>query len=323
MSDNKRTKKVLEDLGYKTDANETFSLERSLSAIQEIPFETKFNMSRGLELIPVNATIQLPEGARDYKFNIKDPKFKAKLISNGADDFPESDVILSEETVQIVDYGEAYHYTLQDLQRSAMNNFQLDGERAMAAAMAMNHFRDEFLAIGNSDLGITGFANNANVGNTDAAAAAAGANDPAWNGADKVPSEILQDLLNLVAACNGDRDIGEFTCDTLVLPPEHFEILASRFMSVDNTETVLSAFRRIRPEVSVLKWSRLADADGSSGPRAVAYARNPQVLEAFAPVMLDQRGPQERALSFRVYLYGRISGVAVRYPFAMRYMDDL
>ena len=323
MSDNKRTLKVLEEIGFKADSNETFSLERSLSAVQAVPYDTVFNMNRGMELVPINASIQLPEGAADYKYNIMNPAGEAKFIANGALDFPDADAYLEEETVKILDFGQSYFFTHQDLQRAQMNGFQLDSARARVAAMAMNNKKDSILAIGDVNRGVYGLANNPNVSISQAAAAAGGGFAPAWDAADKTSAEILTDMLNLIKNTNGDRDIGMWEVDTLVLPPSHFEIVASRFLSVDNTETVLSAFRRIRPEVNVVKWSRLADASATGGQRAIAYKKDPAVLEAFMPVSLDQRGPQERALNFHVYLFARLSGVAIRYPFAVRYLDAI
>ena len=320
----KNTKRVLEGMGFKTDANETFSLERSLSAIQEVPFDTVFNMNRGMELVPINATIQLPEGAADYKFNIMDPAGEANFIANGALDFADADVKTVEETVKILDFGASYFFTHQDLQRAAMNNFQLDSARARAAAMAMNKKKDSILAIGDAERGVFGLANNPNVSISQAAAAAAGSNPTEWNDAEKTAAEVLDDLLQLVKDVNGDRDIGQFQADTLVLSPDRFEEIRKRFMSVDNTESVLTTFNRLCPEVQVLKWSRLSLADAAgTGPRAILYSRDPLVVEAFMPVAMDQRGPQERALNFHVFLFARLSGVAIRYPFAVRYMDAI
>jgi hypothetical protein len=81
-------------------------------------------------------------------------------------------------------------------------------------------------------------------------------------------------------------------------------------------------FLRTNPGVSVDVWYRCDLAgDGGTDDLAVAYSKNPEVLEGIVPQEFEQLPPQFQGFSTTVYCHSRCGGVRIWQPKAMAYMS--
>jgi hypothetical protein len=90
------------------------------------------------------------------------------------------------------------------------------------------------------------------------------------------------------------------------------------------SETILTTFLKQSDMIrNVDQWNRLDTADGSGGPLAICYQRNPRVVKMVIPIDFEMRPPQPRNLAFTVPCRARYGGVSWRQPLAAVYVVGL
>jgi hypothetical protein len=305
--------------GMHLDADETASFARSLEHVNQQVFEVRYPDLKGTALVPVNGAVD--PGADFYTWTLYDRFGRAARIENMADDFPRVDAKGEQFTTPVKSYGDAYAYTVQDLRRASLAQkmglgyLDLDTRRAMAAREAIARKIDSVIAFGDSEVGIPGFLNNANV---PIPAVAVGT----WENAARTGEEILRDVFKLERAIITDtKDVEQ--PDTLLLPPSLMAIFATKPASatvptVSCLEYFLQKARYIR---QVESWYHLETASAGNAQRIVAYRRDPQKVEAVLPIEFEQLPPQARNLAFTINCHSRCGGTVFHYPHSASYMD--
>ena len=93
----------------------------------------------------------------------------------------------------------------------------------------------------------------------------------------------------------------------------------------DTHTTAMQAFLQSNPYITRIEsWNKLALADAAgTGPRAVCYKRDPEVLELVIPQEYEELPPQPKGFMYDIPCHARCGGVVVYYPLAMAYMDGL
>lgn len=320
MSDfRNKLKQHLSVMGFHTDANETAAVVKQLEEVQRRTFDLKFANLMARQFCPINASIS--EAAESTVYRQFDHTGSAKFIANGASDFPKVDTAVSEFVMLFKDIGNCYGFSKQDLLQAAKFGTQLDSRRAESSRRGIEQKIDDLIVRGDVDMGFKGMMNDTNVTVLAAAAAAAGSNDPDWSGADKVPLEIIDDLNTIVNEVNNVSD--GFSADTILLDPVNYNLIRTLNMSNDNTDSVLTSFLRNMPAgFSIMPWWQLSTEDAAgTGPRMLAYRRDPEVLEFFISREYTAEPSELHARNFTIFASARLGGVVVRYPLAMAYMD--
>lgn len=295
------------------DANETALFARQLEQIDATLYDKQYPENLGMQIVPVKTDID--PGAETLTYRVMDYAGKAQPIANYADDLPRIDVFGAEVSVKMYSWGESYTYSMQDLRRARMSGLQIEARKAEYARQVMARTLDEVIFSGHTQLGITGFVNNASVPlvtpTTGSWATATG-------------DQILADLLKLERSIM-DATNGIETPDTLVLPANRYHILQTKVMGAGYETTVLDLFKRRAEGIrEVVKSYRLNTADAAgTGPRVVAFTRRPDKLEALVPIEFEQFPPEVRNLAWNVNCHARCGGVAVHYPYSMAYMDGV
>lgn len=296
------------------DANETAVFSRQLEFIKTRTFDIKYPNLKARQFIPTSN--EAPNSADTITYRVWDQYGMAKIVANYADDLPLVDVTASETTVPVKSLGDAYQYSVQDLRISAATGANLDTRRASMARRAIEAAIDQIAAKGVPGTTMTGFLNNPNV-------PIVAPDTGSWSAATD-PADIIADLnklVNYVITTTGQVH----TPNTLLFDTASFAMLTTRPMGADFNNTVMKTFLNNNPYItSVDQWTKLdtADADGT-GPRLVAYVKDPEVLELEIPQEFEQFPPQARNLTFIVNCHARIGGVSIRYPLAMAYMDGI
>ncbi|MCK4717649.1 MAG: DUF2184 domain-containing protein [Thermoplasmata archaeon] len=300
-------------LNLRLDARETAILSRQLEYVKSRTYDVKYPGMQARRFLPVSN--EVPSGATSITYSQWDQYGMAKVVANAADDLPLVDVVAQEFTSPIKSLGDAYSYSVQDLRAVAQSGQPLDVMRANAARRAIESAIDEIAANGLPEARMPGFLNHTNV-------PIIAPDTGTW--ATATAEEIIADLNKLVnSIITSTKNIHQ--PDTILLDTASFALLASMPTGADLQRTVLRVFLETNPYIrNVDQWHKLdlADAAGT-GPRIVAYARSPEVMELEIPQEFEQFPPQARNLAFVIPCHARIGGTCIKYPLAIAYMDGV
>jgi hypothetical protein len=301
------------DDGTRIDTAYTAVLNRQLLYTKAKTYDVKYPEHMAKQLIPVSR--EVPAGAQNWSYEQWDQFGVAKIITNYADDLPMVDVIADEFIGKVHDIGDAYQYSIKDLQRDALSGRRVTNRRAMAARRAVEERFEIYGATGNLSAGLAGILNHPNVSLISAVTGT-------WSTA-----TALQMLADLNALVNGvvNANSGIWRPDTVVLDGPNYRRIATEPMLDNTARTVLDTFVGNHPYITnVFEWEQcnLADAEGD-GPRALCYKRSPEVLTYEIPLEFTQLPPQPTNLAFKIPCHATVAGVALPYPLAVGYMDGL
>lgn len=306
------------------DANETAILTSQLEVMRARVQEIKRPEYKARRLVPI--TSEVDPGAESWAYMQWDHAGMAKVISNYADDIPTVATFAKKFTASLETLALAYDWSWLDMQRAARAGVPLRARKATAVRDGFEKRIEEIAAIGIVDTGATGLLNNPNVPQINAAAAAAGGNAPAWDGADKTALEILEDLQAAEDAIISTTK-GIHAPDTLVLPLSHLRILQKTPLYTgagsNPRETILSVFLETSQNIRNIEWWHYCDTADGGAQRAVMYKRDPSVVHLEIPLEQQEQPPQTKNLTFEVISVGRIGGVAWEYPLAAVYIDAI
>lgn len=304
---------IAQHSGMRLDAAQTATLARQLEYVKAQLYNVKYPAFQARNFIPVST--EVPNGAETITYRQWDQYGMAKVVANAADDIPLVDVVAREFTTKVKSLADGYTFSVQDLRAIAQSGQPIDTMKAMAARRAMEAAMDEVAAFGLPEAGMMGFVNHPNV-------PLVSPDTGSW--ASATDAQILADLNKLVKAVVTATK-GIHKPDTILLDTDTFEYLASKPVGADLQKTLLRVFLDSNPHIrNIDSWHKLDTADAAgTGPRAVCYLRDPEVLQLEIPQDFEQFPPQARNLAFIVPCHARIGGTVIRYPLAMAYMDGI
>lgn len=309
---------VLQALGLdeiRTDAKFTANLSRDLEHIRAQTYDIEYPEMKARQFVPVDGSV--PSGADTVTYRQWDMISAAKIIHNYADDLPLVDSLVEEFTSPIHSVGNSYQYTVQDLRSSAMSGSGLDQRRARAARRSIEQGVENIAALGNTKAKLVGFAKHPNVSLiapvTGTWATATGA---------QMVEDMNKFVTDLVIA-NKET----FLPDIILLDIASYNLFSNTRISTtgDTNTTAMQAFLASNTYItSVMSWNKLGLADASdTGPRAICYKRDPEVLQLVIPQEFEEFPPQPKNMTFYIPCHARIGGVVIYYPLAVAYMDGL
>lgn len=306
------------------DANETMVLTKQLEYLRARTADVKRPDFKARLLVPV--TSEVDPGAETWAYAQWDRAGMAKIVANYADDIPKVATFAKKFTQPIETLTLGYSWSWLDLQRTARAGVPLRSRMSQAVRDGFEQRIEVIAAIGIKETGVTGLLNNANVPVISAAPPVNGSLT-AWDGGHKTPPEILSDLTALEDAVINNTK-GVHTANTLVLPLTKYRFLVktpySTAAGARPTDTILSVFIQNSPTIKDVEWWSFADtASSGSGPRAMVYRRDPNIVHLEIPLEQQELPPQAKNLSLEINSVGRIGGVAFEYPLAAAYMDGI
>lgn len=299
------------------DTGETMALSRQLLHLRSKLYDVKYATRKHRLYVPVSN--EIGNGATRHSYKMVDRRGIAKVTGNYGDDAPRAGSFLSETIGKIYSIRAAYGYTVQDIRQAAMAGAPLDAMEAKAARDMIEDAFEKVAAVGDSVVGLTGLLNHATPAG-DLVTAVNGS----WTLGTSAGEDMIEDLNKLVKhIVVNTKDTAE--PDSIILGTDEYSVFAQTLMGTSGHETALSVFLRTNPYIrNVGQWTQcdLADAAGT-GPRAVCYKRDPDVLEHDIPQEFEQFAPEMRNMEFVIQCHARTAGVTVRYPKAIAYMDSL
>lgn len=300
------------------DANEAIFFENELEHLKAKSYDVMRRELRHREYLPVSS--EAGPGAETIAYTQYDQVGTAKLIANYADDIPLANVKGRKFTSPVHGIALAFGYSLQDVRAAAMANKRLDDKGMKAMARGIGEKEETVAAFGDTNTGMAGFLNHANV--TVASVANPGSGK-AWIADSKTPEEIAQDVatsVNTILAATAEKE----KPNAVILPVTEYGHIAQKKMT-DIEPTILKWVLGNNPWIkSIGTWDKLSTADAAgTGPRMVTYKRDPEALTLEIPQEFEVLPTQQKGLQFLTYGHSRIGGVLFYYPLSCLYTDDL
>ncbi len=309
------------ELSSRFDAQETAFLERQLTQVRQQVYTVQYAELLGRSLLPV-ATDIAPT-ADTYVYGVYDRKGRARIAANGVDDIPRIDLVAFEVTGKVRNVEAAYGWDINSMREAARLGMDLPMMKANAAKAAIETAIDEMLAFGDlslstgqSNVGCAGLINNADVISQGIVTASFTTSFAGLTADQQIAN--LNQIANVAVNATSQR----WLTDTLAVSPAIYNTAASTPRSSTSDTSVLNWFKQNNPYVkNVVQWYRLTGAGVGGKDRAIAFKRDPLVLEAVIPLEFEALPPQPTNFEFVVPCWARCGGVKIYQPPAVRYVD--
>jgi hypothetical protein len=293
------------------DASLVAVAEKELEYLRGQSFDILYPELKWSRLIPVDTSV--PPGAETIAYEQWDESGEAKIIANGADDLPLADAAKGRFSNRTVVVGAAYKVTQEDLLRAQMAGTSIDNRRQRAAVNSIGRLLDKIAALGDAASGVKGLLTHDQVPVIAATAA--------WS--TLTATQLVSELHRLEDNV-WSSTYEQLTPDTLILPTTQMQLIRRSYMSIDNMETVLQRFLKNAAFIkNIESWARASTAGVGGVPRAMAYKRDPAMLQMAFPVPLRQLPAQPRNLALLTPLFSKLGGLEYYYPKSAIYMDGL
>lgn len=292
---------------------DSIAFARAFEHIEKELVETEFQKLKSEELIDYDTSA--PDGAEAITHRTITQLGQADWVDHYADDFPAFDVKASESSVKTETFGGHYFWTVEELDRVAMNpTIRLDAERKKSAQDAMRRWHDKVAAIGSTKHGRTGFVNDANVPLvTPITGDFATADD------DEIVADITK-LFNSVEVNSGENakathlGVDQGTWTILSRPYGDNKGYTLRKWLLENIDGLKE----------IVQWNHLNTADvAGTGPRLVAWRKAKDVVKYNAVIVYKERQPQDKNLKVTVPVYAKTGFTEWRKPLHGAYMDGV
>jgi hypothetical protein len=302
-------------IALRMDAGESVFLERQLEAVEARIYEYKLRELKYRQLVPISN--RDGPGSQTITYYMYTKVGMAKIIANPSDDLPRSDVFASRTTQPVHVIGTSFAYSTQDLRRALFTGVPLEMFKVDAARRSIREEENALCWNGDTGYGIVGLLANTNITNTQAPLNTGGTSR-LWSA--KSPDEIITDILSIITTIRTlTNDVHK--ANTLVMPIAQYTKIAGTPRSTTTaSDTTILKFVKDNAAVYGLDLiDTLVDLTGTgtgTSDQALAYERDPEILEFRIPLEMQMHPPQFRGLEFIVNVEAENGGVIVRYPLA-------
>lgn len=294
---------------------------RQLTDIETTFYEVLYAPLKGMSLFPQSSSYNI--AAENILFQVWDYRGKSRTVANSdVDDFPEADVLLKQLSVPVKAEGARFSYTIDDLRAAAMANQPLDQMKAQAARKVIEQGINRIIWDGDIDTGRVGVLTDPDVPYGTVAADGTGASTKF---ADKTGQQIYRDLRIAIQEVFINSN-GLFTADTLVLPPEQYEYIASiPFAEQYRANSILEALKLNFPRLNIEYAVELKGASSITPTNDVmiAYQKKMEYACLALPIPFEMFPPQMTALKYAVLCRARTAGMIIRQPISMNIKEGI
>ena len=242
----------------------------------------------------------------------------AKVISDYANDIPLVNVFGEEFTGNVRSIAIAAKWSIQEIRAAAMAGRPLDRQQAEAARETMMRTENDIAFNGDASHGLIGLFTDPNI---PTAAVVDPGGGTAWS--TKTAAQILTDMndcANNIVETTGDVEVP----NTMLLPTEQFNLIASTNAGMGTDTTILRYFLNNNPYIQeVMNVRELDQAGTANADVMLAYDRNPSKLKMQVPLDLEQLAPQEVDLCVKVIYHMRAGGLTVHKPLSLNICEGI
>lgn len=246
-------------------------------------------------------------------------------IGKNTNAIPASQLDLSKTAHPLTLWGEEVSWTIPELESAMKLGRPIDAQKLDGLRLKHQMDIDEMVYTGDTDLGYTGIANNANVTASNVAATGSSSGTQ-WS--TKSPQNILDDintLLTDVWTASG----WALMPSKILLPPTNYSYLVSNIVSTAGNQSImkflmennlLTSSTGKRLDIQPVKW--LTGLGAASTNRMVAYTQDKERVRY--PMTALQRTPIENRSIYQITTYFcRLGVVEVVYPETIGYADGI
>ncbi len=262
------------------------------------------------------------------QFMTMDMAGEAKFLSGAAADMPFNQVTRGTASHDFAMIGSGWEWNLEEINQASLYGVSLNADKAVSATRSIERLLYDIAMKGSTEKGWSGFVNQGDVTTTNAPGTGTGSSTYFK---DKTPSQVLADLNGLLSGIARSTNEVEYA-NTIALPPEVFDLLASTYVSDDaSAPTILARFQQNNvytaatgQPIQIKRVRDLSTAASDGSGRVVAYRNERDVLRFHLPMprmVLPVR--QKSIMGFETGIIARTGGVEVRLPGAMAYLDKV
>ncbi len=301
------------------DAGEALAfLVSQLAHTENEVFERMRTPMQYAQFIPISH--EAGEYADSIRYELFDVAGRGRRTSGKGRSINLVDVAYADKSMPVMNGDIGYDYSQEELRRSAFLRKPLNVTRLAAAIEAYERHMNDVGLNGEASSNVTGLFNNAFVPQ---------GNAPVGNWAASTPDQILADINAIIFNVWNNTAYND-TVDTILLPPVSLNKIATTARSATSDTTILEFIKKNNiakqqrgTEISFQAGFGLDTAGAGSTKRMIAYVKNPNRLIMHIPLALRFLAPQFQGLAVEVPGEYKYSGVEVRYPKSMYYMDGL
>lgn len=269
-------------------------------------------------LIPVDYSA--PEWIKTVDYYSMDVVGKAEWISDRASDIPTVGSGMERSSTSVFMAGIGYDYGLEEVNQAQFLGMNLPGERASGARLVYERMVDRVALKGDTEKNFKGLFNYPTV-------PAVSAPTGGWDTA--TAEQILKDFnFGLTGMYQATNEM--VMADTVLLPSLKLQTIASRLLTPNMGETILSFLQRANVYTAetgrplTIRGMRGLNTAGAGGTaRSIYYRRSPEVLKMHVPMRHRFLPVQIVGLTFKVPGIFRLGGLDIRLPKEVRYVDGL
>ena len=299
-----------------------YFLTNNLQAIQTMIEEILYTEFRLYDFLPIQTAV--PDGANSYAYRVIDRFGIGRFIETGGSDAPSATI-----SQRLVPYAVAYagiiaEWTFEDLRNAMFGGVPLDSETMRAAIMgAMDHIEQVGLE-GDATRDFQGLTNHSQI-----------ATETASETLSSMTPDEMVDFLN-TQAINAIERTQEVFGRTLkqglcfYVPLQQFRTLTTTRMADGNDLAVWQYFLKnnvwqsytmndpmIKPVIE------LNNAGAANADRMLVGFKDMRVMEMAMPIMPRTINTLQKNFGVCAPMEYKISGLNVKRPTAMRYVDGI
>lgn len=299
------------------DEAQILYFEQQLQKIHSQVFEKKYPAVKARDIFPFENESR--PGVKELVYRIYGDVGYAKIISNYADDLPRVDLLAEEMRAKVRPIGDAYGYSVDDIQTAQLTGLDLDGRKAAIARRKQLVTENRLAWFGDANYNIQGFLNHPNIPLSTVPADGQGG---LTTFASKSADQILRDILDLFNSIQ-DQTNEVHVANTLLLPTDKSVKTALQKRIPDTSKTVLQYIKENHPEIQRIEYVKELNNPFGNGNMMVAGEFDPENLTLEVPQEFQPMPAQLRNLEYLINCWAKTAGVIVRFPLAFAFADGI
>ncbi len=294
------------------DANESTFQSKQLTYVDPTQREVLYP-----DAVFANGTLPISRRAAagdvSIAYYVYDKQGLAKARATYAKDAPKVNVSGKEVITKIIPIQGSMDYNINELNASAKANVDLIGRKRRALESSFVRELDRLVALGESDLGITGMTNHPNMTTYTIPNGAAAASE--WS--TKTPQEIIADVNGMVQAMV-TASKGVHKPNMIMLPSAQYELIAGLQLAPESGTSVLQFLenRYASRGIEFVESARLIDAGAGNDDMIIALEADPDNFEIEISQDFETFPVNQDGALFEQQAHMRTPGIMVYRPLA-------
>lgn len=286
-------------MGNRLDEDGSIFLARELDYVKAQVYEVETLPLTGLQLFPV--VNEIPAYAKTFTYQILDGVGMARIVSDYADDLPLVDVGMREETGKVYRIGNAYLYSIDEVNASIATGKNLPTRKATEARKAHDVKNNDMIFNGDANHQIVGLFDHPNIPHTVSAG---------WTTAAIAFAELSAAIASVTTTTGGLHNV-----TNIVIPPSVNLIMAT---NMPNTSiSYRTYFNQENPGLTWQVSAEMEDWDGNGNRAVLLLERDASNAAIEIPEAFNQLPPQPKDLHYKIPCTSKSAGLIVYRPLTM------